>query len=144
MPGQGVHGEVAPGEVVLHAARATDLLGVAAVGVETVHAIGGDLNALTRAHGGDAPELDAGLHHRDAGLCKRRFVLPPGARAAHVHVVARSRAERVAHPAAHEPRLVPGHLEGIEHGEAVGRGQRGVDVVAHAGLVAHCHLQTRI
>ena len=66
MPGHRVHREVAPREVILDARGALHALGVTAVGVKPVQAIGRDLDALAVHHGRDAAELDAGLHDRDA------------------------------------------------------------------------------
>ena len=68
----------------------------------------------------------ARLVNGDAGRDEGALALLPRGVRADVDVVGGSAAQGIPHPAADEPGLVAGRLEGVEHGEAVGGRKGGV------------------
>ena len=132
MPRHRVHGEVATRQVLAHVAHEGHGVGMPTVGVGAVDAVGGDLHGPAVNDRRDGAVVDARLVHGHARGHKRALgVLPAGARA-HVDVVGGHATQGVAHPAAHEPRLVPRRLERLEHGQAIGRRGGRLDSAPHA------------
>ena len=115
MPRHRVDREIAAGKIVLHALRKANRFGMTPVGVKAVETIRGYLDTLFAPHCRDATEFDARPNNLEAFRLEGGFTLLPGSRAANVHVVARSASQRVAYPAAHDPRLEPRSLKSTKH-----------------------------
>ena len=115
MPRHRVDREIASGKIVLHALRKANRFRMTPVGVKAVETIRGYLDTLFAPHRRDATEFDARLNNLEAFRLEGGFTLLPGSRAANVHVVAWSASQRVAYPAAHDPRLEPRPLKSTKH-----------------------------
>ena len=115
VPGHGIHREIATREVIFNAVSLGDFLWMAAIGIEAVKAICGDLDALAVRNGSNAAELDARLNHADARSLECRLALLPRGRTAHIDIVGRCMHEGVANPAAHDPYLKTRRLKRAQH-----------------------------
>ena len=111
MPGHSVNGKVAARQIVLKRRRTLHTLGVTAIGVKAVQAVGGDLNALVIANGRDAAKFNARLNHGNISRLERRLGLLPQAAATHVHIVAGAPHQGITYPTAYVPSLKTSRLK---------------------------------
>ena len=121
MVGHGVDGEVAAGQVLADVGHKADLVRVAAVGVGALHAVGGCLHREPVNHGGHGAVGHTRLVHLNARRAQHALGLLPGRGTGHVHVVAGTAHEGVAHPAAHDPGLVARRLQRVDHAHGIRR-----------------------
>ena len=138
MPGHSVNGKVATRQIVLKRRCTLHTLGVTAIGVKTVQAVGGDLNALAIANGRDAAKFNARLDHGNIRCLERRFGLLPQAATTHVNIVAGTPHQGIAHPTAYVPSLKTGCLERTQDTDGgIGRLRTVERNIAHAYGLLH-------
>ena len=120
VPGYGADREVAPRQIILHAADKAHRIRVAAVRIAAVRAEGCNLERAAVGQQGQRAVLEAGLEH--ALPCENGFHLFRARCGAQVPVVRRGAAQTVAHAAADRPSFKPGALQLFDRTRGV-RGQ---------------------
>ena len=114
MVGHGVDREVTAREVLADVVHEGDGVRMAQVGVGALHAKRRDLDGGALDDAGHGAVGRARLVHGDARRRAGGLRLLPSQAATHVHVVVGRAAQRVAHPAAHDPRFAAGALEDLD------------------------------
>ena len=108
------------------------------VGIKTIQAVGGDLNALAIANSRDTAKFDARLNHGNISRLERRFGLLPQAAAAHVNIVAGAPHQGITDPTAHVPSLKTGCLKRTQDTDGgIGRLRTVKRNIAHAYGLLH-------
>ena len=110
--GDGVHGEVAPCEVEFDAVDEFHVVGVSRVGIGSFDAISGDLDGFPAYDGGNGAVLHSRFVHGVSGAAHDTFGVLPGRVCRNVGVMGHAPHERVAYPAAYNPRLVTAFFKG--------------------------------
>lgn len=126
MPCHGVHREVAPGKVELHVVHELDRIGMAEIGIGAFGAVRRALDRLARDDRGHGPMGGPRLMDLDSGCTEHPLGLLPGRLGRDIHIVGGVSFERIAHPSADDPCLVPCILEDTEHPLGIGRKHLGV------------------
>ena len=133
MPGHGVDGKVAAGQIVLERGCTLDTLRMAPIGVKAIQAVRGDLDTLAIGNSRDSAKFNARLHDRDISGLERRLGLLPQAAAAHINIVAGASHQGVAHPTANVPSLKTSRLKRAQDAQGgIGRLRTVERNIAHA------------